>query len=97
MARRLRLEFAGALYHVAWRPARGYFRGRRRSIQLAGSAEQHLHALQLAGARVLPDEQPLPPIAQDGGWQFVARDAAVEWALHTAVQSPSWAGKWCQV
>jgi len=52
-----------------------------------------LRALQLGGARLLPDDQSLSPAAGDAGGQSVARDAAFGRPLYAALQPPPRPGR----
>ncbi len=88
MARPLRIEFPGALYHVTSRGnARApIFLDDARPPPAPAHPERRRRTLPLGLPRLLPHDEPLPPARRDARGESLAGHAAAERAVHPAIQ-----------
>jgi hypothetical protein len=93
MARQLRIEFPGSLYHVTSRGnARQaiYENDREAYLQVLSTV---LAAVPLAMPYLLPEGQSLPPVDRDPGEQSFVEYAKPQWRVHPPLQLVSWADR----
>lgn len=95
MARPLRLEFSGAVYHITAHGDRRepIFLDDADRLQSIDLLSKEVKQRGLAALRLLFDGQPLPPAAGNASVESGAWLAALEWRLHSGLRPCPWPGQ----